>query len=127
MFFAALLSSAILALVLMASEFIGSVVCWSLPEAWFAVSSGVSLSAVGFSDHEIGLGSSKAKYVSTDTLWLSVLAPMNIVTQRDVAILQSLRKRYQKALELDDRDATQQLFKEATYLGIGLQQLVGGY
>ena len=61
MFFAALSSSAILALVLMASEFIGSVVCWSLPEAWFAVSSGVSLSAMGFSDHEIGLGSSKAK------------------------------------------------------------------
>ena len=52
---------------------------------------------------------------------------MNIVTQRDVAILQSLIQRYQKALELDDREATQQLFKEATYLGIGLQHLVGGY
>ena len=49
---------------------------------------------------------------------------MNIVTQRDAAILKSLRKRYQKAFELDDRDATQQLFKEAAYLGISLEQLV---
>ena len=79
------------------------------------------------SDHEIGPERFMANFVATDTLWLSVPAPMNIVTQRDVAILQSLRKRYQKALELDDREATQQLFKEATYLGIGLQQLVGGY
>ena len=65
-----------------------------------------------------------AYFVSTDTVWPTVLAPMNIVTQRDAAILKSLRKRYQKAFELGDRDATQQLFKEATYLGISLEQLV---
>ena len=69
-------------------------------------------------------GLSMAYFVSTDTLWPIVLAPMNIVTQRDAAILKSLRKRYQKAFELDNRDATQQLFKEATYLGISLEQLV---
>ena len=69
-------------------------------------------------------GLSTDYFVSSDTLWRTALAAMNIVTQRDAAILKSLRKRYQKAFELDDRDATQQLFKEAAYLGISLEQLV---
>ena len=52
------------------------------------------------SDHEIGLERFAANFVATDTLWLTVSAPMNIVTQRDVAILQSLRKRYRRLLSL---------------------------
>ena len=49
--------------------------------------------------------------------------PMDISNQRDLAILKSLQLRYRKAFERGDRDATQQLFKEATYLGISLEQL----
>ena len=48
---------------------------------------------------------------------------MDISNQRDLAILKSLQLRYRKAFERGDRDATQQLFKEATYLGISLEQL----
>ena len=49
--------------------------------------------------------------------------PMEVANQRDLAILKSLQLRYRKAFELGDRNATQQLFKEATYLGISLEQL----
>lgn len=50
---------------------------------------------------------------------------MRLSNQRDVAILKSLQDRYQKASATADRDATQKLFKEATYLGISLKQIVG--
>ena len=48
---------------------------------------------------------------------------MDIANRRDLAILKSLQMRYRKAAELGDRIATQQLFKEATYLGVSLNQL----
>ena len=96
----------------MTTELIRSVVFWFFTGAWVPLNAGLDP------------GPFVAYFVSTDTLWPIVLAPMNIVTQRDAAILKSLRKRYQKAFELDDREATQQLFKEATYLGISLEQLV---
>ena len=36
------------------------------------------------------------------------------------SVTDSLRKRYQKAIREDDRQATTELFKEAVYLGINI-------